>query len=150
MYQRILVATDGSTPANRALDHAVDLAAAVGSRLLVVAVAETGFSPAGPEYPTRAHQTVVEQIKEEAKGTVDAAVQRAEARDVEVRGYVHTGRRAQEGILDVAGAEDVDLIVLGTHGRSGLARFLLGSVTEEVLRRAEVPILAVRDEGADG
>lgn len=150
MYDEILVATDGSEPAQKALQHAARLAASMGARLHVLCVVQTGFSPAGPEYPTQAYADLVESRRQTAQDLVDPLVKELVADGLEAIGYVREGKRASEAIVETARHEEVDLIVIGTHGRSGLQRFLLGSVAEGVLRSAEVPVMAIRADAGGG
>lgn len=147
MYDDILIATDGSQPAQKALEHAARLSATVGAKLHVLCVVQTGFSPAGPEYPTQAYADLVEARRQTAQELVDHLVEDLLADGLKAIGYVREGKRASEKIVETARFEEVDLIVIGTHGRSGLQRFLLGSVAEGVLRGAEVPVLAIRSGG---
>lgn len=150
MYDEILVATDGSEPAQKALKHAARLAASMDAKLHVLCVVQTGFSPAGPEYPTQAYADLVEARRQTAQELVDPIVEELIADGIESIGYVREGKRASEAIVETARFEEIDVIVIGTHGRSGLQRFLLGSVAEGVLRSAEVPVLAIRSGGDDG
>jgi nucleotide-binding universal stress UspA family protein len=88
------------------------------------------------------------QAKAEAYGT--DLVERVADRfgDVQTRTEVRSGN-PHETILDYTDEHDIDLVVMGTHGRTGLDRYLLGSVTEKVVRTSDVPVLTVRGDGAD-
>lgn len=146
MYDEILVPTDGSPAAEVAIDHAVDLAETYGARLHALYVVDaSAFASvdAGSEM-------VVDALEKEGETAVDEVRQRAEAAGVEVETHVVSGT-AYRSILDYIESESVDLVVMGTHGRRGIERFLLGSVTERVVRSADVPVLTVRsgDESAE-
>ncbi|MFB6164236.1 MAG: universal stress protein [Haloarculaceae archaeon] len=134
----VLVPTDGSEVAQRALDRALDLAEATGAGLHLLSVVDT--SVAMDDSGTAA---VVEALEEAGERALDDAAERAAAADVPVveREVAHGPPAAV--IADYADDEAVDLIVMGTHGRTGLGRILLGSVTERVVRRAHGPVLTV-------
>ncbi|WIV68327.1 universal stress protein [Natrialbaceae archaeon AArc-T1-2] len=141
MYEHVLVPTDGSEPADRAVDQAVELAArfdATLHALFVVDVDErTPLSISS--------EPVVEGLRTEGEKITQEAVDRAPD-DLETVTAVEQGE-ADETILAYAGDHDVDAIVMGTHGRRGLDRFLLGSVTESVLRNADCSVLVSRSTG---
>lgn len=139
MYDEILVPTDGSPAATAALDHAMNLAETYGARLHTLYVVDAGsFASidAGSDM-------VVDALEEEGNRAVEEIRERAEAAGIETETHVDSGT-AYRSILDYIDAEDVDLVVMGTHGRRGVERFLLGSVTERVVRSADVPVLTVR------
>ncbi len=141
MYDDILVPTDGSPAAAAAIDHAVDLAQTYGGRvhaLYVVDASAFASIDAGSEM-------VVDALEQEGEQAVEAVAERADAAGVETETHVVSGT-AYRGILDYIESEGIDLVVMGTHGRRGIERFLLGSVTERVVRSAEVPVLTVRSE----
>jgi len=137
MYQKILVPTDGSAGADAALAEAIDLAAAFDATVHSLYVADT--SAAQPE---TGYVDIVESFERIGEETTTDAVERAEQAGVEAVGAVRTGP-PHRTILDYVEAVDADLVVMGTHGRTGLERYLLGSVTEKVVRTAEVPVLTV-------
>lgn len=144
MYDEILVPTDGSPAAEDAIKHAVDLAEKYGARvhgLYVVDASAFASVEAGSEM-------VVDALEQEGQQAVDEVRERAEAAGLEAETHVVSGT-AYRSILDYAEAEGIDLIVMGTHGRRGIERFLLGSVTERVVRSADVPVLTVRSEDAN-
>jgi nucleotide-binding universal stress UspA family protein len=139
MYRRILLPTDGSPGTERAVDHALDLAETYDTGLHVLYVVDT------TALPLDAHaRRAVEHLTEEGVLSVEAIVERAEGRGIDpVVSNVSRGA-PYEVILDYADANDVDLVVMGTHGRHGIGRYLLGSVAERVVRLSEVPVLTVR------
>lgn len=145
MYSEILLPTDGGPASKAATDHAVDLAAQSDARLHALYVLDTSTYPA-LEAGT---ETVQSALKEEGQTALDSVTDAAEDADVPVVSEL-VSETPHEGIIEYATTNDVDLIVMGTHGRTGLDRFLLGSVTERVVRTAETPVLTVRateDEG---
>jgi nucleotide-binding universal stress UspA family protein len=135
--KKILFATDFSTTANEALDFATSLAKESGAKLLIVHVAElpmaygTGEMYDGLPEPdtTELHRMLQEVVP------TDPAVPH-EHRMI-------SGNPSTE-IVELAKAEDVDLIVLSTHGRTGLTRALMGSVAEVVVRHATCPVLTLK------
>ncbi|MFP3504855.1 universal stress protein [Burkholderia sp. SIMBA_062] len=156
MYQRIFAALDGSRSARLALDEAISLARHSGGLVIATCVVSDALRPAGIDRDSG-------QIDQRDPAGLDAnnaatAVSDAEAafRLSGVRGIARTIDACGADISDVlarAAAEcDADLIVMGTHGRRGLRRALLGSVAESLVRIADRPVLVVREgpgAGAD-
>lgn len=138
MYERILLPTDGSRGNDRAVRQAIDLAAETGAELHVLFVVEDV-----PYVPEMADEGVETRLREVGETAIDEIRERADEADVEIRTAIEQGT-PHRAIVEYADAEGVDLIVMGTHGRSGLDRYLLGSVTERVVRTAETPVLTVR------
>jgi nucleotide-binding universal stress UspA family protein len=139
MYTRILVPTDGSAGMERVVRHAADLARAHGAELHLVYVINTASFANLPMETS--WEGVSEMLREEGTGALDAA-ERA-AGDVTLTRTMLEGSPSHE-IVSYAEREGCDLICMGTHGRGGLNRLLLGSVAERVVRSSEVPVLTVR------
>jgi nucleotide-binding universal stress UspA family protein len=139
MYERILVPTDGSPEVDAVLDHATALAATHDAELHALYVINT----AG--YTGLPGDTAIGQLdammNEQGETALDRAAERADDRLTER--VLLDGRPSAE-IVDYADETDCDLIVMGTHGRGGIDRLLLGSVAERVVRTSEVPVLTVR------
>jgi nucleotide-binding universal stress UspA family protein len=151
MYQKILVPIDGSAPSLRGLQEAIRLAKGAGATLkLVHVVNEFVFDPAYAPMPL--YEPVIESMR--TNGQRILAQAEATARDGGVAcdtQLIETiGGSVARLLLEVAGKWPADLIVMGTHGRRGVRRAVLGSDAEAVLRTATVPVLLVRDsaEGA--
>jgi nucleotide-binding universal stress UspA family protein len=141
MYDTILVPTDGSDGARRAVEHAALVAGAVDATLHVVTVVDIDGA-AGPFSAGGIDDDYVERLR--AGGRETAAETAALVDDaVTVDTEVLTGNPA-DAILDYLDEYDVDMVCMGTHGRRGLQRYLTGSVAERVLRHAPVPVLTVR------
>ena len=139
MYDRILVPTDGSETAAKAVEHAVDLAEQYDATLHVLSVVDpTRFSTVGVD-----PSSVLVAVEKGAREAVEAVEAAAEEAGVPTETTVVRGSPAQT-ITEYATDNDVDLVVMGTHGRTGLDRYLLGSVTERVVRTSSVPVLTVR------
>ncbi|MCX5728423.1 MAG: universal stress protein, partial [Nitrospirae bacterium] len=145
MIKRILFATDFSRWAKRAEDYACSLACSWRASLTVLCVAE--FPPGlNPDYPIN-QQYLADLLKNASSQLVDLKG-RAERRGIAVTTRVATGIPSEE-VITAARAEDSDLIVVGTRGKTGLAHVLLGSTAERVIRGAPCPVLTVRMEQAD-
>ena len=145
MIKRILFATDFSQWARRAEDYACALACSWKASLTVLCVAE--FPPGlNPDYSVN-QQYLADLLKTASSQLVDLKG-RAERRGIAVTTRVATGIPSEE-VITAARAEDSDLIVVGTRGKTGLAHVLLGSTAERVIRGAPCPVLTVRMEPAD-
>jgi nucleotide-binding universal stress UspA family protein len=145
---RILVPTDFSEAAGRALEYGGRLATALGAELTVLHVV---VPPTTHSWMEGADQdgTTTETWLSEAHATVMEAVESIRGRAPMVRGTVGIGLEADE-ILEFTGRHGVDLIVMGMHGHGRTARWLRGSVTDQVLRRAPCPVLAIPAGAAEG
>jgi nucleotide-binding universal stress UspA family protein len=153
MYNRILVPTDGSDVANNAVDHAIDLAEKYDAEVhaLFVADVDAVTYSLGTEQIDRIRQgnfqgmTDLREDAEEATGYVKDKAESLGFTVVER----HAGGRPHAIIDNYATENEIDLIVMGSHGRSGVRRALLGSVTERTLRSTHVPVLVVDYERVD-
>jgi len=143
MYQRILLPTDGSASADAALDHALDIARQYDADLHVLHVVSAAYAEAGP-----GHATAVEALEEHGEETFERIREQADAAGVDVATEQRHGE-PHSVIVEYAADADCDLAVMGTHGRTGLQRYLLGSVTEKVVRTSDVPVLTVRHDEAE-
>lgn len=139
MYSEILVPTDGSPASAAAIDHAIDLAQQYDARLHALYVVD------GAAYSTleAGAEIVVDALETEGTKATDHVAERAGDAGVDCTTMVTTGT-AYRTISEYVEDNDIDLVVMGTHGRRGLDRYLLGSVTERVVRTADVPVLTVR------
>jgi len=151
LFRNILVATDGSAVADRALDEAIALAVQLGAQLTVLSVLDVYAAVADMQMANEAlFEHHMQTLRDQGKAIVDGATAQATAAGVSVRGILREAKvyRPAEAIVQEA-SEGYDLVVIGTHGRHGWPRLVLGSDAEEVLRRAPVPVLAVRLGSAD-
>jgi nucleotide-binding universal stress UspA family protein len=148
MYQRIMLAVDGSKPAALALKEAVKLGKALGCEVHLVHVVDDGAAADDVGYfePAAANPKLLDAGRD--------YLQRAAA-ELSAAGVAHSERLIEEPFaptdiavtIDQAAREaSVDLIVMGTHGRRGVRRLLMGSVAEGVLRLSRVPVLLVQGE----
>lgn len=140
---RVLVPTDGSDAAEAAVDHAVAVAEACGAAVRVLSVIDTRALAAQSELAPS--DVVIESLEERSEHAVNDVAERCEAVGLSVETAVARGPPSQ-AICEDAAESSADLVVMGTRGRSGLDRVLLGSVTERTVRHAPVPVMAVHGE----
>ena len=150
MFQQIMVPLDGSELAERALPCAERLGVATGATLHLVHVVELMPPPTGPfalaYAPGGIHGDLVAQETQQATAYLDKMRERVAAGGVHVRTEQMLGLAAAT-LLDYERDAGIDLVVMCSHGRSGLARFALGSVAEHLLRHGTAPVLLVRPFG---
>jgi nucleotide-binding universal stress UspA family protein len=136
--ETILFATDGSAASEPASEQAIDLATQVQARLLVVSVLGASSRPS-----EASAEAAVADSRDSLTSKAQAIVQRAKAAGTDATFLVWEGD-AGEAIVAAANSENVDLIVVGSHGRSGVSRFFIGSVSDYVVRHAHCPVMVVR------
>ncbi|MDC8445157.1 MAG: universal stress protein [Nitrosomonas sp.] len=146
MYQHILVPIDGSLNSERALREAIRFARFHRAQLMLVHVLEDIHYADMENYINYAE--IMKSFKDSARKMLEKASQEARQADVEVteKLLVASGRRVAHVLVEEASQWPADLIVIGTHGRSGFNRLLLGSIAEGVLRISPVPVLLIRSE----
>ncbi len=146
MYKRILVPVDGSATSAKGLEEAIRLAKLTGASLELVNVVDEMSLAFGVEAYATYSQDVLAALREGAREILEKAQQRAASAGVGVdtKAIETFGARVADLIVDEAVATKADLIVIGTHGRRGVGRLLLGSDAEQILRLAPVPVLLVR------
>jgi len=145
MYQNILIATDGSELAQRGVSHGLALAKAVGAKVTAVVV-EVNFYALGyaEDTPDRMADVVLRLTKDEkehARRILAEVKANAEKCGIACESVQVENSRPHEGILQVAKDKQCDLIVMGSHGRSGLTDVLLGSVAHRVVTHTTLPVL---------
>jgi nucleotide-binding universal stress UspA family protein len=140
--QHFLVPLDFSTYADQALDYAICLARTLNARLTLLHVVQP-VPMTGIDMGVALPETYLQELEEEVQRSMEAALARVTAAGLPGERVVLYGVPFQE-IIDTAKARHVDLIVMGTHGRTGFMHFLLGSVTERVVRLAPCSVLVVR------
>ena len=138
MYERILVPLDGSDLARAILPRVQGVAAPLGSEVILMQV--LGESGVLPKTAAKERREAEKHLKAAAQELLDAGVN--------ARYTIRHGADAASEIVDYAEVNDVDLIAMSTHGRSGISRWVLGSVTSKVLRGTGKPILVIRAPGA--
>ena len=141
MYKRILVPLDGSELAEVALPYAEELAGRLGSEVTLIHVYES----AEAEYQ-QMHQAYVEKMVEATKEGAERFLAKSKVKRVRVKPALLVGNPAEQ-IVDYADEGNADLIIIATHGRSGITRWLLGSVADKVLRATKRPVALIRADG---
>ena len=136
-FEKILLATDGSESVEAAIQEAINIARVCSSRLFVLSVVEVN-----PEYEALA-PNIVEKAETETKEHVDSVKNRAEKEGISCETIVHQGEEPYRFIVDEAKKTKVDMIVMGSHGRTGLKRLMMGSVTARVIGHAPCKVLVV-------
>jgi nucleotide-binding universal stress UspA family protein len=137
--ETILLATDGSSASEGDSEEAIDLAVQVEARLLVVSVLGASSRPSEAPADMAGQVDSRDTLTTKAQGIV----QRAKASGANATFLVWEGEPG-EAIVAAAESEKADLIVVGSHGRSGVSRFLIGSVSDYVVRHAHCPVMVVR------
>ena len=141
IYDRILVPTDGSDEMARVVEHAIDLAIAHDAAIDAVYVINSASYAGLPMESS--WEGIDEMLREDAEEAVAAVRDAGDARGVPVTATILEGSPSRK-IVEFAEREECDLVVMGTHGRGGIDRLLLGSVAEKVVRASNVPVLTVR------
>lgn len=144
--KKILVATDFSEPSEAALAYGRELARSFSAKLTVLYVVE--------DVLTRAYgidggvvmsdPDLQAQIEEASRKQIDASISDEDRRELKAEGTIVVSNTPAAAIVSYARDAAIDLIVMGTHGRGGVAHLLMGSVTERVVRTAPCPVLTVR------
>jgi nucleotide-binding universal stress UspA family protein len=145
VYRKIMIATDGSELVKQAVDKAIELANLTGAKLYAVYAIVYGGALATLPMDARWPQTMRERLRDEGKEATAYVEELGKAAGVEVESVILEGSPANK-IVDFAEENDIDLIVMGTLGRTGIERFLLGSVAGNVVRHSKKPVLVVKGE----
>ena len=139
MYKKILVPTDGSEFAKKAQKHALFLANASGAEIIAVSVTENNFVNGLPlDEEIKLLNDMLKERSEENLSEFD----KINEYDVKINHVIREGSPAKV-ILEVANEEDIDLIVMGSSGKSGFDRFIMGSVADKVVNSAKCAVLVV-------
>jgi nucleotide-binding universal stress UspA family protein len=148
MYKNILIPTDGSDLANKAVSHGAELAKTVGASVVIVTVTENWSAlemaakvEQGKKNPIELYESMAGK---EAREILAAAETAAKAHGITPETVHIPDREPAVGIIETAEMHDCDLIVMASNGRRGLGRMLLGSQTAEVLAFSKLPVLVLR------
>ena len=144
MYDTILVPTDGSPQADAAIEQALDLAERYDATIHSLYVVDISYPYADFEASAVNWEGVTAAQEGQGEQATATVRKRGEERNVPVEVEVTQSTSIHGEILNYVDDNDIDLIVMGTHGRRGLDRYLLGSVTEKIVRLADVPVLTVK------
>ena len=145
----VILPLDGSATAETAVPHALEMAKLLGAGIsLIRAVSPASHADASLEYMPDSYQRLVEDAREDAEEYLDGVATRIRDQGIsEVRSEALIGN-AGSAIVDLARAADDPLVVMATHGRSGIGRWVLGSVADRVVRHGPGPVLVVRPDQA--
>jgi nucleotide-binding universal stress UspA family protein len=138
--RHILVPTDFGPAANAALEQALDLARGLGAKITLLHVA--WVAPSTSTACAEDFTFPVRDLEDKARNALESAAARARATHTKVETLL-AGGEVWQTILTAAHDRGADLVVMGTHGRRGLPRFLIGSVAERVVRLSTIPVLVV-------
>jgi nucleotide-binding universal stress UspA family protein len=141
LIKKILIATDGSEYTKSAVDYGIDLAKNIEAKLYIIYVIDTAAFASIPM--DAAWESMYELLKQEGDEATKYVAERAENEGLSTERQIIEGHPAEE-IIKFAEKDSINLIVMGTLGKSGLDRFLLGSVAEKVVRNSKIPVLVVR------
>jgi nucleotide-binding universal stress UspA family protein len=146
-YQRILIPTDFSEGVTEALSHAAELARQYKAGITLLHVVDSRYYPSGffPSYEY--FQRLLTELKAHAKAQMENLSRSPRFRGIALTAKLREGDPALE-IVGAAREEKADLIVMGTHGRTGLGHLLIGSTAEKVVRTSPCPVLTVRSKAA--
>ena len=142
-YRNIEIATDGSENSHRAISYGIEIAKLSGATVHALYVVDTSSFSSIPM--DAGWEEMYEILRKEGEKAIFKVKERGEVAGVKVREVLSEGHPSTE-IINFAEKNDIDLIVMGTLGKTGLDRFLLGSVAEKVVRNSKVPVLVVRGE----
>jgi nucleotide-binding universal stress UspA family protein len=140
-FKKIFIATDGSEQNRRAIEYSIELAKIAGGKIFVGYVVDTAAFASIPM--DAGWEMMYELLETEANNAVQNVEQLAKQSGVDAETIVLEGHPSNE-IIEFAQKNGIDVIVMGTLGKSGLDRFLLGSVAEKVTRNSSVPVLVVK------
>jgi nucleotide-binding universal stress UspA family protein len=148
-YKKILVPLDGSEWAERALPYAGDIARTHDAELVLLTVYKRPMNDYADQMELASVTEISDQIRERAKNYMVSLRNQLRAEGINVSYIIVEGGTPAETICDYAANEDVDLVVMSTHGRTGLARFLFGSVAHKVLQKVRVPVMLIRPDAQE-
>ncbi|ELY40673.1 universal stress protein [Natronorubrum sulfidifaciens] len=143
----ILLPTDGSDTAEAVIHHGIELAAQLDATVHLLSVIDSDRAQVFSAL-ANADADIAAELRERATDALDERAAEARACDIDVVTTIRDGDPAEE-IVDYADTESIDLIAMGTAGRGGFERFIVGSVTDDVVRTASVPVVTMRSNEAD-
>lgn len=150
MYKKILVPLDGSPQAECVIPHLETIAKTGVKDIELISVVEP------IEIPTRGRIAINEddlkqialELRSDAHKYLDQVAKRLTRAGIKVHPIILTGKPA-ESLIDYIGSNNVDLVIMATHGRSGITRLVWGSIAEKVVRSVDVPVLLVKNQASD-
>ncbi|QMT31280.1 universal stress protein [Alysiella filiformis] len=153
MYKHLLVAVDGSHTALNALNHALGLAVQSGSQMTLVHVANPSeYMTLAPEFlQHESYEAAAVASGNDVLSEAKTIAQNAGVQNVQTHLLLATkgAKEMAQELVDFGNTQGADLLVLGTHGRTGLMHLLMGSFAETVMRHSNLPLLIIRSQGED-
>ena len=147
MYKRILIATDGSPLSDKAVEHGLALAALSGATVVALKVVPRyprSYFEGGMPVDANDVKRIETQWGNAAQAMVDGVKAQGSAQGVTVKAIVAKSDLVAEAVISAAKKHKCDMIVMGSHGRKGIKRLLLGSETQHVLTHSHIPVLVLR------
>lgn len=145
-YSKIVVPLDGPGWSQRAIPHAVDIARANDAELILLHVFRPPASEFTDQISLAGQDSQIQQMREQAKQFLIGIRSELRGEHMKVRTHMIEGQGVANHICDFVNSEGVDLVVMSTHGRSGIARFLFGSVANQVMQCVKVPVLLIHPD----
>lgn len=146
--KKILLAVDKSGYKEKAVSHTLNLAKSLGAEVTVIHVIDQSsigvIGSTLPSGPVMAQKGILDALKQDGELLLKNIVDLGKEQGITVHGKVLAGTSVKQTILDYAKTSKVDLIVVGTKGMTGITRFLMGSVANDVISHAHCPVLAIR------
>lgn len=149
-YKKILAPLDGSGWAQRAISHAVEIARIHDGTLILLHVFRSPLYEYADQITLAGQDEQINQLREQMKHYLMGLRAELEKENVKVEVQFLEGNRIAGLICDFINSEDIDLVVMSTHGRGGLARFLFGNIANKVMQGIRVPVLLVRPDDPGG
>lgn len=144
-YKRIMIATDGSELGRKSIENGIEIARLSGAKVFAVYVVASGGYSAIPPRDAGWEKAMKEHLRTEGENATAFVEEAGKAAGVEVESVILEGHPGHE-IVEFAEKNDINLVVMGTLGKSGIQHFLLGSVAENVVRHSKKAVLVVRGE----
>lgn len=145
-YNKVLVPLDGSGWSQRAVPHAADIARTNNAELILLHV----FRPPASEYTDQlslaGQDNQIQQMREQMKQYLIGLRTELRGEHLQVRTHIVEGGSVAHLVCDYVNSEGVDLVVMSTHGRSGIAQFLFGSVANKIMQCVKIPVLLIHPE----
>ncbi len=141
-YKNILLPTDFSLGSEEAFEHAKDIAKSMGAKIHLLNVIHPVVYPTGLDL---AHESLInleDNLEKASKANLEKVAKRLKDLGIESKSTILMGKPSDQ-IMEYSKKFDIDLVVIATHGSSGLERFIFGSTTEKVIRKVECPVLVV-------
>jgi nucleotide-binding universal stress UspA family protein len=145
-YQKIVVPIDGSGWSERAIPHASDIARNNDAEIILLHVFRTPASEYTDQIALGGGAEQVQQMREQFKQKMVSLRNQLRAQGVKARAHFIEGAGVAPIICDYINDEDVDLVVMSSHGRSGLSRFIFGSVAHKIMQEVSIPVMIVRPD----